>query len=92
MLNSQSLEKELVRLRTRSSLRSAISQLNMVRQTRQTPVVQNPNDAGANETDVDYLATSPPPQNTLSSDSDKLDFLCREMKKSCKSSTGSERS
>ena len=81
MLNSHTLEKEIVRLRTRSSLRSAASQMNMVRNTRQTSVGQKPMNSETNETDVDHLATGPPPQDTFSNDSEKLDFLCREMTK-----------
>ena len=61
----------------------------MVRQTRQTPVVQNPTHNGTNETDVDCQAAGPPPQDTLSSDSVRL-FMSRN-DKSGMSSPRSER-
>ena len=85
MISSQSIQKEFIRLRTRSSLCEATYQMNMVK-TRQTPVSHKETRIGQSETDVDDVTFNSPPRATppresFSSDSEKLDFLCREMAK-----------
>ena len=82
MINGRSVQREIVRLRTRAVFREASVNENMVKPSRSTPSASKP----SNETDVDRVGAKAPQQtmpqkDTLSNDSDKLDFLCREMSK-----------
>ena len=85
MINSHSVQKEVVRLRTRSSFHNATKNTNMRRTTRQTPATSSPTANSPSETDVDDVRANSPIQSislqAFSSDSDKLDSLCCEMAK-----------
>ena len=86
MIGIKSVEKDIVRLRTRAKLREAETNMSMGKPDRKAPSAVKSADKVMTETDIDNVEMSSPlrpmpPQDKFSNDSEKLDFLCREMSK-----------